>query len=217
MYSIILNSFGVSELSQGGTKEPRQESEQYKPSARAPPLHRCEPAVVYIYGDDLDGAVGRLYQAVVSMQVVGDYQMSNVSILVHKYGSSPSTNGEYMVRNRMMGQIDGANIQSCSKARCEETLRPFPCACAGGGSWHVLLPQPRQVHVVSHTRSYAMVAVLFSPEDAFVANCKKSMEDLWKSTPLLAVSYKGIFWAKQHCSHCVAPGVRHHMNLSWLG
>ena len=131
--------------------------------------------------------------------------MSNVSILMHKFGAAPESQvsrlspsqprtdtlssvadiltkcarvpplpqGSYTVHNRMMGQISAAEMTTCSQARCQETLRPYPCACAGGGSWHTLLPQPKQIHVVSHTPAYAMSAVQFSPNDAFVANCQQ--------------------------------------------
>jgi len=73
----------------------------------------------------------------------------------------------------MMGQIDGSDSQSCSKARCEETLRPYPCACTSGGTWHSLLTRPRQVHIISRTPAYSLAGVLFSPNDAFVANCQQ--------------------------------------------
>ena len=126
-----------------------------------------------LYGDDVNGAVGRLYQASLAQQQVGDYQMGNVSILIHKFGAAPDTKGTFTMQNRMMGQIDSKGTATCSKDRCTETFRPYPCACEGGGSWHPLLRQPRQIHVVSHTPAYALAGVMFSPNDAFVANCQQ--------------------------------------------
>merc|ERR1711943_130912 len=99
--------------------------------------------------------------------------MSNVSVLIHKFGAAPEMKGVFTVRNRMMGQISGSDVQSCSKERCDETFRPYPCACAGGGSWHTLLQRSRQVHIVSHTRAYALAGVMFSPNDVFVANSQQ--------------------------------------------
>jgi len=142
----------------------------------------CNPALEHhmytafspqLYGEDMDGPVGRLYKAPISTQQIGSYKMSNVSILIHKLGAAPATGGVFTVRNRMMGQIDKSGMQTCSKARCEETLRPYPCACAGGGSWHTLVPQPQQVHVISRTPAYSLAGVVFSPNDAFVANCQQ--------------------------------------------
>ena len=135
--------------------------------------HMYTATTPQLYGDDVNGAVGRLYQAPIAMQQVGDYSMSNVSILIHAFGAAPATRGVFTMMNRMMGQIDPAGMATCTEARCTETFRPYPCACAGGGSWHPLLPQPKQIHVVSRTPAYALAGVIFSPNDAFVANCQQ--------------------------------------------
>ena len=139
--------------------------------ARNPALehHMYTAMTPQLYGDDLNGAVGRLYQAPVTSQLVGAYAMSNVSILLHVFGSD----GAYTMQNRMMGQIDGTDAETCTKERCDQTFRPYPCACSGGGSWHTLLPQPKQIHVVSKTPAYALAGVMFSPNDAFIANSQQ--------------------------------------------
>ena len=40
------------------------------------------------------------------MVQVGDYEMGNVSILIHRFGASAETGGVFTMRNRMMGQVD---------------------------------------------------------------------------------------------------------------
>jgi hypothetical protein len=52
--------------------------------------------------------VGRLYQAQISILQIGEYEMGNVSILLHRYGAAPDTGGVFTMQNRMMGQVDGA-------------------------------------------------------------------------------------------------------------
>ena len=121
----------------------------------------------------------RLYIADIVTQLVGDYKMGNVSILVHRLGAAPETDGVFTMRNRMMGQLQpcsDAQKQTGSRARCTETFRPYPCA--GGcpppvGGYNVLLPQPRQIHVVSSTKDWALASVEFSPNDPFVANTQQ--------------------------------------------
>ena len=99
--------------------------------------------------------------------------MGNISVLIHRFGASPETDGVFTMHNRMMGQISGDAAQTCSKERCDETFRPYPCACEGGGSWHTLLPHSRQIHVVSRTPAYSLAGVQFSPNDVFVANSQQ--------------------------------------------
>lgn len=144
--------------------------------------HGCDPALAHhfytamtpqLYGDDVNGPVGRLYHAPISIQQIGRYKASNVSILLHTFGAAPETNGVFTMKNRMIGEISAKNQSTCSKDRCTQTFRPFPCACAGGGSWHTLFPRSKQVHVVSHTPAYAMSAVVFSPNSAFIANSQQ--------------------------------------------
>ena len=135
-----------------------QKSRDKKATCPTCPHKGCNPALAHhmytaltpqLYGDDMYGPVARMYAATISTQAIGDYRMSNVSILIHKLGVAPDTQGVYTMRNRMMGQVDGHNVQSCSPARCNETLRPYPCACEGGGAWHTLFPHSRQVHVIT--------------------------------------------------------------------
>ena len=94
-------------------------------------LHRYTALTPELYGDPLDNAVGRLYFDPISTMQLGTYEMSNVSILLHRFGPSPDTSGIFTVRNRMLGQLPGSanNATSCSEDRCNETYRPFPCAC----------------------------------------------------------------------------------------
>lgn len=126
-----------------------------------------------LYGDDVNGPLARLYQAPIVTQQIGDYRMGNVSILIHKLGVAPDTHGVYTMRNRMEGQIE-PNPQTCSKERCTQTFRPYPCACYGGGvAYHNLLPRPKQVHVVSRTPAWSLAGVEFSPNDAFIANSQQ--------------------------------------------
>ena len=126
-----------------------------------------------LFGDDMNSSLAQLYQSPIVTQATGDYQMSNVSILIHRLGAAPDTHGVYTMRNRMMGQLK-PNPASCSQERCTQTFRPFPCACYGGGAaYHALLPQPKQVHVVSRTKEWALAGVEFSPNDAFIANSQQ--------------------------------------------
>ena len=128
-----------------------------------------------LYGEDLDGPVGRLYQAPISTAQIGSYEMCNVSVLIHRFGAAPDTGGVYTMTNRMLGQLaPGSEVDTCSQERCAQTFRPYPCACAGGGSWHPLQPRPRQLHVVSRTPAYALAGVQFSPNDAFVYVCRRN-------------------------------------------
>jgi hypothetical protein len=128
-----------------------------------------------LYGDHLNGPVGRLYSAPISTMQLGDYQMGNVSVLVHRFGAAPETNGVFSMKNRLLGQLFGSSddAATCSEARCNATFRPYPCSCWGGGSWHPLVPRPRQIHVVSRTPAYGLSGVVFNPHDAFVANCQQ--------------------------------------------
>jgi hypothetical protein len=162
-----------------------QKSRDKKATCPTCSKHGCNPALErhaytaltpLLYGDDLNGPVGRLYQAPIATQHLGgdDYAMSNVSVLVHRFGAAPATRGVFTMKNRMMGQVSAANASTCSQERCAETFRPYPCACEGGGSaWHTLLPHSRQLHVVSRTPEWALAAVAFSPNDAFVANSQQ--------------------------------------------
>ena len=126
-----------------------------------------------LFGDDMNSSLARLYQSPIVTQATGDYEMSNVSILIHRLGAAPDTNGVYTMRNRMMGQLK-PNPASCGQERCTQTFRPFPCACYGGGAAsHALLPQPKQIHVVSRTKEWALAGVEFSPNDAFIANSQQ--------------------------------------------
>eukprot|EP00040_Diaphanoeca_grandis_P009732 m.49900 g.49900 ORF g.49900 m.49900 type:complete len:705 (-) comp21159_c1_seq1:362-2476(-) len=126
-----------------------------------------------LYGDAMD-APSLLYVAPISTQQVGTYAMANVSILIHRFGAAPATNGVFTLRNRLLGQIDSSHTQTCSKERCSETLRPYPCACPGPGSGYTpLLPAPKQVHVVHQTPFYALAGVVFSPNDAYIPNCQQ--------------------------------------------
>ena len=105
--------------------------------------------------------------------------MSNVSVLIHKLGAAPETNGVYTMKNRMMGQLQGCNDaqkQTASKSRCSETFRPYPCAgtCpSADAGFNQLLLRPKQIHVVSHTKDWALAGVEFSPNDMFVANTQQ--------------------------------------------
>lgn len=139
-----------------------------------------------LYGDDLNGPVASLYTAPISTQHLGGYQMGNVSILVHHFGVAPDTAGVYTMRNRALGQVPGTanDMETCSEERCAETFRPYPCACdGGGGNWTALVSPPRQVHVVSRTPEYSLAGVVFSPNDAFVANCQQRGTGLVFSNP----------------------------------
>jgi len=83
-----------------------------------------------LYGDDMTSQ-RRMYVGDIVTQQVGDYEMSNISVLVHKLGAAPETGGVFTMKNRMMGQLQScpdAERQSASKSRCEETFRPYPCA-----------------------------------------------------------------------------------------
>jgi hypothetical protein len=126
-----------------------------------------------LYGDDMAGP-RLLYAADIVTQQISDYKMSNVSVLIHKLGVAPQTNGVFTMRNRMMGQV-APNPATCSEARCTETFRPHPCACFGGPprGYTELLRQPKQIHVVSHTKHWALAGVEFSPNDAFVPNTQQ--------------------------------------------
>jgi hypothetical protein len=131
-----------------------------------------------LYGDGM-AASRRLYPAGIVTQVVGTYKMSNVSVLIHLLGAAPETRGIYTMKNRMMGQLQGcsdAQKQTSTKQRCTETFRPYPCAGAcpsTNGGYNMLLQQPRQIHVVSHTKDWALAGVEFSPNDMFVANTQQ--------------------------------------------
>eukprot|EP01052_Picozoa_sp_SAG31_P003699 SAG31_NODE_145_length_22612_cov_5.938169_18_plen_513_part_00 len=131
-----------------------------------------------LYGDDMAGP-RQLYAAGIVTQQVGNYEMSNVSVLIHKLGAAPESNGIYTMRNRMMGQLKGcsdAQKTSGSPSRCTETFRPYPCAggCpTSAGGYNELVQQPKQIHVVSHTKDWALAGVEFSPNDQFVANTQQ--------------------------------------------
>jgi hypothetical protein len=56
------------------------------------------------------------------------------------------------------------------------------------GTWRPLEPRPRQVHVVSHHPAYAMSGVVFSPNDAFVANCQQRGAQMHASPTSLSSS-----------------------------
>ena len=164
-------------------------SGQFNASERcAPGKMGSNPAITHhmytaltpqLYGDDMAGPC-QLYAATVVTQQVGDYQMSNVSVLIHKLGAAPETNGVYTMRNRMMGQLQGcSDAKTASRSRCEETFRPYPCAggcptqALPGQGFNMLLKKPKQIHVVSHTKDWALAGVEFSPNDVFVANTQQ--------------------------------------------
>lgn len=126
-----------------------------------------------LYGDDMAYAAS-IYTAPISTQQLGVYQMSNVSVLIHRLGAAPETGGAYTMRNRMMGMTKTSFVTSCDPSRCAETYRPVPCACVGlPGVSTPLLTRSRQVHIVSKTKNYAIAGVSFSPNDAFVANSQQ--------------------------------------------
>jgi hypothetical protein len=105
---------------------------------------------------------------------------SNVSILMHVLGKAPETGGEYLMQNRIIGQVNSSQVTPCGAARCKGTLRPPGCMCtkgadAGAGSNGAYLMQPKsdQVHTLWHTPSYGMGAVVFSPNDYFSPNSQQ--------------------------------------------
>ena len=113
----------------------------------------------------------------------GFYEMSNVSVLAHVLGKAPDTNGVYMMRNRLIGQVDKSSTTTCSDQRCAETLRPPGCVCtkgsdSGDGSFYSMLPTSNQLHSVWHTPSYALGGVEFSPNDYFSPNSQQRWSGL---------------------------------------
>lgn len=105
---------------------------------------------------------------------------SNVSILMHLLGKAPESNGVFLVQNRIIGQVNSAQVTTCSPARCKGTLRPAGCTCtkgaeAGKGSngAYLLEPKSDQVHTIWQTPSYGMGAVVFSPNDYFSPNSQQ--------------------------------------------
>ena len=105
---------------------------------------------------------------------------SNVSVLMHLLGKSPESNGEYLMQNRIIGEVNSTQVTTCSPARCKGTLRPTGCICtkgaeAGKGSNGAYLMEPKsdQVHTIWMTSSYGMGAVVFSPNDYFSPNSQQ--------------------------------------------
>ena len=77
-------------------------------------------------------------------------QAPNVSILAHVLGKAPLTAGSYLMRNRIIGQVDASQTTTCSDARCAGTLRPPGCVCTkgaddGAAGYYLLLPVSNQV------------------------------------------------------------------------
>lgn len=116
--------------------------------------------------------------------IAGDCQMSNVSVLVHTLGVAPSSDGKYLLRNRLIGQIDRSQVVLCDPARCANTLRPSPCYCEKGsesglnqstvdGPGYVMKNVSDQVHTIWRTPSYLLGGVAFSPNDFFSANTQQ--------------------------------------------
>ena len=106
----------------------------------------------------------------------GFYEAPGIAILIKVLGASPSTNGVYTSRDRMIGEIPPSDYLQCGPARCAATLRPSPCFCTGGNdlgknssnyTYTTLLANSSQVHVLHRTPQYALGAVSFSPSSAF--------------------------------------------------
>lgn len=104
----------------------------------------------------------------------GYYVGSNVSILMHLLGKKEP----YMMRNRMIGQVDQSNTTTCSDTRCAETLRPTGCVCTKGAddgtsAHYTMMAKSDQLHSLWHTSSYALGGVEFSPNDFFSPNSQQ--------------------------------------------
>ena len=100
------------------------------------------------YGDNLT-TTQKGGARIITLETQRDYQMSNVSVLMHELGKSPETGGSYAVRNRMLGQFD-------------------PNRTADG---HMFAYPSDQVHHVEMTPSYSLGAVEFFPKkESFIAN-----------------------------------------------
>ena len=116
-----------------------------------------------LYGESMDenpnnewipGTRGGMVESIASTVVA-----PNVSILVHALGKSPDTGGRYLMRNRIIGQINATQTVPCGDARCAGTLRPPGCVCAkgtdaGGTGAYLMEPVSDQVHTVWRTPSY---------------------------------------------------------------
>jgi hypothetical protein len=105
---------------------------------------------------------------------------SNISILTHALGFAPQTQGEYLIQNRIIGEVNASMVTTCAPARCAGTLRPTGCTCtkgseAGKGSNGAYLMEAKsdQVHTIWRTQSYGMGAVMFSPNDYFSPNSQQ--------------------------------------------
>ena len=115
-----------------------------------------------------------------SEAVASTVTASNVSILAHVLGKAPGTGGRYLMRNRLIGQVDASQTTPCSDARCAGTLRPPGCTCtkgsdsgAGAGGAVLMNPVSDQVHIIWHTPSYALGGVVFDPNKFFIPNTQQ--------------------------------------------
>lgn len=83
---------------------------------------------------------------------------ANVSILAHTLGKAPESNGEFLMQNRIIGEVNASQVTTCADSRCKGTLRPPGCICtkgaeAGKGSNGAYLMEAKsdQIHTVWQT------------------------------------------------------------------
>lgn len=158
-----------------------------------------------LYGTDLSvhpanntvlAAMNGLMNGVVQA-AAGEYDMSNVSVLVHVLGAAPLTNGTYLLRNRIIGQISKSGAAATSDWTAPLLLPPPPPAGEPasyimnnpppGGPGYIMNGPPasasNQVHTIWRTPSYLLGGVVYSPNDVISANSMQRWVGLIFSNP----------------------------------
>lgn len=95
-------------------------------------------------------------------QLSGGSAAGNVSVLMHELGNAPESNGVYMAKTRMIGQISSTNA----------VAQLHGAARAGNGEGYVVtyLNVSDAVHTISACKSFVLGGVEFDPQNQFSPN-----------------------------------------------